>query len=138
MLDSPNRSFVGRALRSRWFTIPLRLIGGIFVVGATSGFAQSVSKGFRPGPDQLMSAPGLTANLAIALFVAVMVMLVYVVFVRLTERRWPSELRLRPALWEVPSGIVLGLGGARLAWPWSGFLAAIRSIASRIARHGCP
>jgi len=48
--------------------------------------------------------------LASALLAAAAVLLAFAAFVRLTERRWPTAIQPRPALWELPSGIALGLG----------------------------
>jgi uncharacterized protein len=101
-------SFKSRIVRSRWVTIPLRLVAGIATVIYASVGSQKVADVFRPRRDQLVSTWDLAAYFAAALLVAATVAIAYVVFVRLTERRWPSELQPRPALWELPSGIVLG------------------------------
>ncbi len=104
-------SLVARMMRSRWLAIPVRLVAGIATVIAASIGSQKVADIFRPSRDQLGSSWwNLTAYLAAALFVAGTVLLAYAVFVRLTERRRPSELQTRPALQELPQGIVLGLG----------------------------
>jgi membrane protease YdiL (CAAX protease family) len=111
MSDGPHRfSRLIRIVRSRWVTIPARLVGGIIMVIAASAGSQTVADLFRPHRDQLVSTGALLAYFAAALLVAASVTMAYVVFVRLAERRWPSELQPRAALWELPSGIVLGFG----------------------------
>jgi membrane protease YdiL (CAAX protease family) len=128
-------SFAGRAVRSRWVTIPLRLVGGIVMVVAASAVSQSLTQRFRTDPIQARTAQGLTANFAVALVVALTVMLAYVLFVRLTERRWASELQVQPALWELPSGIVIGLAlsasAAAVIWLLGGY--QISSVSDRSA-----
>jgi uncharacterized protein len=103
-------SLLTRILRSRWVTIPARLVGGIIMVIAASAGSQAVADLFRPHRDQLVSTGALVAYFAAALLVAASVTMAYVVFVRLAERRWPRELQPRAALWELPSGIALGFG----------------------------
>jgi membrane protease YdiL (CAAX protease family) len=90
---------------------------------------------FRPGQDQLLSTRGLTAAFATALLFAATGLLAYAVFVRLTERTWPTAIQLRPSLWELPSGIVLGLGlsaaSVTVIWLLGGYL--IEGVADRSA-----
>ena len=127
MSVEPRRlSLVARIVRSRWVTIPSRLVAGIATVIAASVGSQKVADLFRPSRDQLGSSWwNLTAYLAAALLVAATVAMAYVAFVRLTERRWPSELRPRPALWELPLGIALGFGlsaaSVTVIWLFGGY-----------------
>jgi membrane protease YdiL (CAAX protease family) len=79
------------------------------VIAASVG-AELVAQTFRPSRDRLESTRGLTASFGAALLTALVALLAYAVFVRLTERRRPSELQLRPALREVSTGILIGLG----------------------------
>jgi uncharacterized protein len=121
MSVEPRRSsFVARVVRSRWVTIPLRLLCGIITVIAASAAPQMLAHSFRPGRDQLESTWDLAANFAAALLTAATVLVAYTLFVRLTERRWPSELQPRSALWEIPWGIILGFGlsGASVTVIW--------------------
>jgi membrane protease YdiL (CAAX protease family) len=99
-----------RLARSRWVTIPLRLVAGIATVIAASVASQAVGNTFRPGREHLESPSDLVAYFAAAALVAVAVLAAYTLFVRLTERRWPTELQPRPALCELPQGIGLGFG----------------------------
>jgi membrane protease YdiL (CAAX protease family) len=111
MSDQPPRvSRLVGIVRSRWVTIPSRLVGGIVAVIAASVGSQKVADLFRPHRDKLVSTSDLAAYFAAALLVAASVAMAYIGYVRLTERRWPSELQPRPALWQLPSGIVLGFG----------------------------
>jgi uncharacterized protein len=108
--DAPRYSLNRRLLRSRWVTIPLRLVAGFVTVIYASAGSQKVADLFRPRRDQLVSTWDLVSYFAAALLVAATVAMAYVASVRLTERRWPTELQPRPALWELPWGLVLGFG----------------------------
>jgi membrane protease YdiL (CAAX protease family) len=99
-----------RVLRSRWITIPLRLVGGLAAVILAVVLIQLALQVFVPGPTQPETLGGLTASLAASLFTSGVALLAYTGYVRLTERRRPAELQPRPALWELPAGILLGLG----------------------------
>jgi membrane protease YdiL (CAAX protease family) len=85
---------------------------------------------------------GLTAYFAVALLIAAAALLAYAVFVRLTEQRWPTAIQPRPGLWELSSGIVLGLGlsatSVTVIWLLGGYViegVADRSVwASRIVQ----
>jgi uncharacterized protein len=126
MSDGPHRfSLLIRIVRSRWVTIPARLVAGIFTVIAASAGSQAVADLFRPHRDQLVSTWAVIAYFAAALLVAATVAMAYVAFVRLAERRWPSELQPRAALWELALGIVLGFGlnaaSVTLIWLLGGY-----------------
>ena len=136
MSDMPGRlAILARILRSRWVTIPVRLMAGIATVISVAMAAQFVAQAILPGRAQVESTSRLSAHLASAVLTAITVLMAYTGFVRLTERRWPSELRPRPAMWELPDGIALGLGlsAASVAVIW--FLGGYRidGIADRSA-----
>jgi uncharacterized protein len=88
---------------------------------------------FRPSRNQLGSALSLTAYFVAAVVVAATVLAAYIVFVRLTERRWPTELQPRPAQSELPRGIALGFGlsavSVLLIWGLGGY--QIERVADR-------
>jgi len=110
-------------------------VGGIVAVVAASVGAQAIGIAFRPAKDQLTSTAGLAAQFTSALLLAAVALLAYAVFVRLTERKWPTTIKVRPARWELPSGIVLGLGlsaaSVGVIWLLAGYV--IEGVAERSA-----
>jgi hypothetical protein len=114
---------------------PARVLGAFVAVAAAAQGVQWAVAPLRWKQGEAFSGSALAAHVVGAVLIAGVVLGVYAVFVRLTERRWPGEIAPRPGPREFAAGAGAGaaLSAVSVALLWAAGLYAAGEVAPRSA-----
>ena len=99
-LNQPPAAVQGSRLKRFFLSAPMRIVLGVLAVGLTTALTFGVIKALIPSPAARFVWPYL--------LVTALVLLVYIGFVRLTEKRPLNELSLARAPVEFGAGLMIG------------------------------